>query len=49
MIYSYYLGFLTMDQLDFLRYLNPQCENELLLVVKLPCGVPDGLVILGVR
>ena len=34
---------------NFLRYFNFKCENELLLVVKPPCGVPDGLVILGVR
>ena len=36
-------------QLEFLRYFNLKCENELLLVVKPPCGVPDGLVILRVR
>ena len=33
-----------MEQLEFLRYLDSKCENELLLVVKPPCGVPDGLV-----
>ena len=44
MIYSYSLGFLIMEQLEFLRYLDSKWENELLLVVKLPCGVPDGLV-----
>ena len=36
-----------MEQLEFLRYLDSKCENELLLVVKLPCGVPDGLVNAG--
>ena len=36
-------------QLEFFRYFNFKCENKLLLVVKPPCGVPDGLVILGVR
>ena len=33
-----------MEQLEFSRYLDPKYQNELLLVVKLPCGVPDGLV-----
>ena len=33
-----------MDQLEFLRYHDCKSENELLLVMKPPCGVPDGLV-----
>ena len=36
-----------MEQLEILRYFNFKWENESLLVVKPPCGVPDGLVILG--
>ena len=32
-----------MEQLEFLRYHYPKHENELLLVMRPPCGVPDGL------
>ena len=33
-----------MEQLEFLRYLDSKYENESLLFVKLPCGVPVELV-----
>ena len=33
-----------MVQLEFLRYFTSKCENESLLVIPLPCGVPDGLL-----
>ena len=36
-----------MEQLEFLRYLDFKFENELLSVMKLPYGVPDGLVDFG--
>ena len=36
-----------MEQLEFLRYLDFKCENELPSVKKLPYGVPDGLVNFG--
>ena len=35
---------LIMEQLKFLWYVNAKWENGSPLVVKLPCGVPDGLV-----
>ena len=36
-----------MVQLNNLRNFNSKCENESLLVIPLPCGVPDGLVTCG--
>ena len=33
-----------MEQLEFLRYHDSKYESKLLLFVKPPCGVPDGLV-----
>ena len=36
-----------MVQLEILRYFNSKCENKSLLLIKLPCGVPDGLVNFG--
>ena len=47
MVYVYFLGFLNMEQLEILRYFNSKWENESPLVVRLSCGVPDGLVISG--